>query len=86
MNRNERRTPERDLADKALEVFNRLERVQRIADENDSSRIDEITELKRERAYFFIDQEMDDIMNEAEAVHQELKKQRASTGSYPEEN
>ena len=86
MNRNERRTPERDLADKALEVFNRLERVQRIADENDSSRIDEITELKRERAYLFIDQEMYDIIDEAEAVHQELKEQRARTGSYPEEN
>lgn len=86
MNRNERRTPERDLADKALEIYNRLNRAEKIARENDSTREDEITELKRERAAFFIDQEMNDIMNEAEAVHQELKQERARTGSYPEEN
>jgi hypothetical protein len=38
--------------------------------------MDEISKLKEARAYFFIDQEMDDIMNEAEAVHHELMKER----------
>jgi CO dehydrogenase/acetyl-CoA synthase beta subunit len=73
---NERRTEARDLANKALEVYNRLARAEKIATENDSSRMDEISKLKKERAYFFIDQEMDDIMNEAEAVHHELMKER----------
>ena len=76
MNRNERRTEARDLADKTLDVYNRLARAEKIAIENDSSRMDEIGKLKQERAYFFIDQEMDDIMNEAEVVHHELMKER----------
>lgn len=73
---NERKTEARDLANKALEVYNRLARAEKIAIENDSSRMDEIGKLKQERAYFFIDQEMDDIMNEAEEVHHELMKER----------
>ena len=76
---NERKTEARDLANKALEVYNRLARAEKIAIENDSSRMDEISKLKEERAYFSIDQEMDDIMNEAEAVHHELMKERGET-------
>lgn len=73
---NERKTEARDLANKTLEVYNRLARAEKIAIENDSSRMDGISKLKKERASLFIDQEMDDIMNEAEVVHHELMKER----------
>ena len=76
MNQFKRSTPERDLAEKAREVYSRYVNAYNLACKTNNPREEELRKKKDERAAFFIDQETHDTDNEAEEVHRELAKQR----------
>ena len=80
-NRNKRSTPERDLAEKAREVYSRYNEAYNLACKTHNPREEELRKKREERAKFFIDQETADTDNEANEVHRELARQR---GLYEE--